>query len=559
MAVINFKIADFEKEGIIYLELKSAIDSLGMEVSPIKDGAVDVEVTPNRPDLLDFYGLVRAVKHKLGKRAPKENFYRTKQKPSIEIFVKGNVNGIRPFIAGMEIRNADLSGNRLKYLINFTEKIAETYGRKRKKLALGIHNLDNMESSLTYDASSTGKIIPLNDKKERTFGEIMARHQKSVEYGKAVSNEAGKIPFLSDSRKVISLIPIINSEATKVTNSAKNLFIDITGTSIDAVTKTADMMACSFIDQGCNVVPATVHYKKKDSITPSLTYNELKIRAYKINETIGSSIEDSRLIGIAECMGYTGSRYGNSVIVSVPPYRADVINEQDVIEDIAIGYGYNKIKPAPIPTKTRGSAYYITELINSISVNMIGLGFTEAMNNILTNKETNFQNMRIEKSMDNETITLNYSKTNLLTMLRTSLIPGLLQNLSISASESMPQRLFEIGGIFKAAKNSFREDVNLAFVSEHSKAEFSEVKADMEALLRKLGYRQPNEKSQANKTYTLKASVNPSFIDGRYAEILSEGTLIGTFGEVHPSVLKNFKLEEPVVAAEIILFKDIDY
>ncbi len=559
MAVINFKIADFEKEGITYPELKSAIGGLGMEVGPIKERAADVEITPNRPDLLDFYGLVRAIRHKLGKRVPRENFYKAKQKPSVDIFVKDNVNGVRPFIAGVGVRNVDLSGNHLKYLINFTEKIAETYGRKRKKLALGMHNMDNMGLSLKYDASPTGKMVPLSETKERTFSEIMAKHQKGIEYGKTTLNGSEKIPFLSDSKQVISLIPIINSDATKVTATARNLFIDITGTSLEAVAKTADMIACSFIDQRCDIVPVTVHYRKRELITPPLQYGELKIREYKVNETIGTSIEPSRLIGIAERMGYTGSRYGNSVIVSVPPYRADVINEQDIIEDIAIGYGYDKIKPIPIPAKTRGIGYYITELVNSLSVNMVGLGYTEAMNNILTNKETNFQNMCIDGFKESEIVTLGYSKTNLLTMLRTSMIPGLLQNLSISANESMPQRLFEIGGIFRAAKSSFRENVDLAFVSEHSKAEFSEVKADAEAMLAKLGYVPQNRESQTNKAYALKASSSPSFIDGRYAEIRSGGTAIGAFGEIHPSVLKNFKLEEPVVAAELTLFKNTDY
>ena len=77
-------------------------------------------------------------------------------------------------------------------------------------------------------------------------------------------------------------------------------------------------------------------------------------------------------------------------------------------------------------------------------------------------------------------------------------------------------------------------------VSVHSKANFSEIKSTIEALFRQMGIE-----------FKLERHDSQAFIPGRCATVSAKGSIIATFGEIHPMVLKNFKIEEPVVAAEI--------
>lgn len=548
MPVVSFNVSDFKKEKLNITDVSKAIDTLGMEVESVVDGVVTIAITPNRPDMMDFFGLVRAVEFVLGRKKPREGQYVLKGQPVLEVSVGKNVSKVRPYIAAFVVNGVDLSGEKLKYLINFTEKLTETYGRKRRKLALGLHNLDGIKGNLKYDASLDGSIVPLNESKAWKFKDVLSRHPKGVAYSDALAGNKGLIPFLSDSEKVISLIPIINSNSTKVTNSTKNLLVEMTSTDEIIINQTANMLACSFIDQGADVLPCLINYGEKDWITPSLVYMEVRIRDYRITETIGNEVDSSKIIGFGERLGYGGAKYGNSVLVYVPPYRTDIIDEQDIIEDMAIGYGYNKIIPFPIMSNSRGRPDYLSEFVNTLSVNMVGLGYTEAMNNYLTNKNTNFSKMGVNSYDESKIVSVSYSKTESLTMLRTSLLPGLMENLAISSNESMPQRLFEVSGTFSAGKRDFVENVSLALVSEHFKAEFAEVKGAVESILKVLRY-----------SYKLQALSDPSFIDGRVAEIIVGGESIGRFGEIHPKVLKNFGLEEPVVAAELTLFKNTDY
>ncbi len=548
MPKMDFDVSDFKKAGLSPERVISALSSIG--ISALQRGTtLEVEATPNRPDLLELSGVIRAVNLRIGRRKPKVGFYSPSSMFERTIYVGAGVSDMRPFIAGMTIFGVDLAGSRLKSLINFTEKLAETYGRGRRKLALGLHNLDAIKGDLLYDASAEGKITPLNGTEKMPFGEVLSKNEKGIEY-RSTLNGSKAMPFLADSEKVIALIPIINSNETKVTVDTRNLFIDMTGLTEGIVKAAANLLACSFIDQGYKVVPCRTHYARSNDTNPDLEYVQFKIKLSTIEGTVGCRITQETAARSAERLGNPVAKYGNSLLVWVPPYRTDVLNEQDVIEDIAIGYGYDRILQRPVHGTSTGHASAMTDMLGNIAINMVGLGFSEAINNVLTNGRTNFSNMLVdENSHAKSTISLVHSKTELLSMLRTSLLPGLLSNLSASANEPMPQRLFETGSIFAARPHGFREDVLLSFVVEHSKADFAEAKGVVSALLKVLD----------TGTYSVKAAEYPYFIPGRCAEIIKDGKRIGAFGEVHPEVLKNFGLEEPAIAAEITLLEDVSY
>jgi phenylalanyl-tRNA synthetase beta chain len=309
---------------------------------------------------------------------------------------------------------------------------------------------------------------------------------------------------------------------------------------LHAVTSTASLFACSFIDAGAEIYPCSVVYGNKKVTTPELAYKEVRIKKISFERTIGAVIDDSRMIGLLNRMGYPAAKYGNYILVYAPPYRLDVLNEQDIIEDVAIAYGYENIAPLPVVGFFTGVAEDYREFFNSMSRLMIGLGFTEAMNVYLTSEKLNFDSMMRSCEPDSF-VGITYSKTEAATMLRTSILPQLLQNLGQSVHERMPQRLFELGSTFSVEKGKVKEIPRLCLVSEHSKANFSEIRSAIEVMVKHLGL----------KKYSIKEHDDTAFIKGRCASIEVGGRMLGYFGEISPQVLENFRLEEPVVAAEI--------
>ncbi|MCW6160525.1 MAG: phenylalanine--tRNA ligase subunit beta [Candidatus Micrarchaeales archaeon] len=549
MPVVAFNVKDFEDRGYPVKRLQELLPSLGMEAEFSEGGEIKIETMPNRPDLLDFIGIVRALDHFTGKRQPKENFYKIDKEPVLTIDVDPSVKKIRPYIAGIVAENVDFSGNLLKYAINFTNKFTETYGRKRRKLALGIHNLDMIKGNITYAAAEDGMMTPLDAKADMSFSEILKKSEKGIEYGGMYSSQKKpKLPFIRDGERVLAVIPIIQCEQTRAKEDTKNIFIDITGTSEVAVENAANMIAAALIYGGATVYPVTVNYGKSAVQTPEFREKQMKMSLRRAELTLGVALGRHNIVGLANKMGHTAAKYGNSILFFIPPYRLDVISERDLIEDVAIAFGYDNITPLPVTGVADGLAQDTAEQENRLATNMVGLGYTEAINSILTNETANFENMQ-RKGKEGEYVQIADAKTEQITMVRTDIVPCLMQNLSISTNEKMPQRLFEIGRVFSLNGNTIKESSKLAFVAEHSKANFAEIRSAVEAAL----------KSSDVEGYRIEQSSDPSFIEGRCAKVVSGGTQIGIFGEIHPKVLLAFGLEEPVVAAELTIIKEIKY
>jgi phenylalanyl-tRNA synthetase beta chain len=545
MATITFKIDDLVSASGVK-EIDKIVDRLGMGVEEMKDGSITIDVTPNRPDLLYMQGMARAIANFAGKKEPVDNFYKVAGNPVIEIEVGQGLGQTMPYIGGVVAKGLNLKGSNLVYLINFLEKLDDTYGRRRKKISTGINDMSKIKGNLKYYGASEGKFRPLGHDKEMTFGKILELHKKGVQYG-SVLEGAKKYPILADSDKIIALIPIINTEASKITESTTDAFIDVTGTSQQAVDQMLKVIACALIDAGVDVYPVTVTKGKKSWTTPTLEYKEVTVKLGKIDRTIGNELTESDLVALTNRMGYTSSKYGDGILVEVPPYRIDFFNEQDIVEDIAIAYGYENIQPMPVIGTFLGVTEDIMDLSDRVSMLMVGMGFTESYNNYLTNEKNCFERMGREFDKK-EIVSITYSKTETFTILRDSVLPSLMENIGHSVHEKMPQRLFEVGRTFRIKNGKIVESIKLAFVIEHSKANFSEAKACADNVFRHLGVKPKIEIGKSS-----------SYIEGRCAVAKIGENLIATFGEIHPSVLEAFKLEEPVAAFEIDIIKEVPY
>jgi phenylalanyl-tRNA synthetase beta chain len=227
----------------------------------------------------------------------------------------------------------------------------------------------------------------------------------------------------------------------------------------------------------------------------------------------------------------------------IPAYRIDILHEVDLVEEVAIGYGYYRLKPT-IPTAvTVGEQHPAQMLANTVRQIMIGLGFLEVMNFTLTNERLHYDFMRMKEE---KPIGLANPVSTEYSIMRQSLLPGLMKNLAENKHESFPQKLFEVsdvGRINTRLETMCERRLNVAAVSSHSTANFTELKSFAEAVLASLGL----------KNWQIKEVKHPSFLEGRTATIYIKGKCLGILGEVHPEVLNNFELENPTVAFEINL------
>jgi len=542
MATITFLKSDLIKESGLR-KPEETVAKVGMEVESEEGNEITIDITPNRPDMLDIVGLSRQLAFHEGVRKPRA--YAVSGDSGISVNVGSAVKKVRPYITAIVVKDISFTDDSLRYLINFSEKIGETLGRSRRKLAMGIHDLQAIKGNLVYDASHEGKMVTLLEGKEMSFSEVIANTQKGITYKGTIERKSEKqlFPFLKDEEKIISLIPITNSASTKTSVHTKSLFIDITGTDPYIVSKVADILACRFIDSGAKVYSVKVLMANGTVRSfPMLGSESVKVAAKGLNAIIGYEAKGLDIKSLALRSGYViGAEKGKQLTVNVPPYRYDVLNEQDVYEDLLFAYGYDNVESVPVSSSNPGMPENFSEFANKVTETMIGLGYTEAYNNYLTNEKYEFELMGREYNRD-EVISIKYAKTENISIMRCSILPALMHNLADSASEQMPYRIFEIGDVFKVLKGKVMENKHMAFVSEHSKADFAEAKSAVIAMLFSIGIEASFEQSS-----------DSSFITGRCAAIVIKDKEVGIIGEIHPAVLNNFGIEEPVIGCEIDL------
>ncbi len=534
--LLRFKIDD--------KKLAFEITKMGIELKGINEDYIEVDITPNRPDLLDAVGFARSVRHFMHKAKP-INYSLNAEDADMLIDVGAGVKKVRPFIAGLVAKGVSLDDSSLEALLNFTDKLSETYGRKRSKLAIGIHNLDALKPHILYDTFGDEAFVPLEYKEEMKYSRLIEIDSRGRDYKYTIKGAIAKgmFPVLKDAGGVLALIPIINSERTKISESTKNLFIDITGTNKYIVEKIADMLACMFIDMDGDVKKVAVRYDEGIVKTPVMAEKNLSIDLIKIEEQIGIAIGFNNVISLANKMGYNAKLIGKKINFSLPKYRLDIISEQDVIEDMAIAYGYEYIREMPLYASQPGSLEADTNVDRLVSRLLVGLGFTEEANSYLVNEEQNFTKMRLSVPKKDEYIRILDSKTHNITMLRTWLLTSLMKNLAISAQDSMPQKIFEADLSFVINNGKAEERRGVAGAWADPKANFNDMKAIVYALLKGIGI----------PDFETREFSHNSFIDGRCAAIFHKKKRIGFFGEIHPEVLYNFGIEESTFAFELDL------
>jgi len=517
---------------------------LGVDTEEIGPDYVKIEFNPNRVDFSSYGGVARGFRGLMGWETglPKYGV----KKGKIVLKVDPTVSQVRPYVVSAVIRNVKLDYDTVRELMEMQEDLHWGVGRDRKKASIGVHNLDAVEPPFAYTTSAPNevKFVPLDKTEEMTLQEILEKHEKGIAY-KSHVDWASRYPLIVDKLgRVLSFPPIINGELTRVDNRTRNLFIDVTGTEPNAISRSLNVLVTALADMGATIESVRVEYSDHVLVTPDLTPQRMELRVDYANELLGLKLSEAKTIQTLQKSRLDARRIDKGVLqVLIPAYRIDIMHEIDLVEEVAIGYGYYRLKPTKPATVTTGREHKVNEVANYVRQIMAGLGFVEAMNFILANEVDHYQKMRRKAG---KMIRLANPVSTEYSIVRDDLLPSLMKNLADNKHQASPQQLFEVSDVIEInekAETRTERRLHVACVSSHPTANFTEIKSCVEALLANLGL----------KNWTIKETRHPSFLQGRAAAIYVKGRKIGVVGEIHPEVLNNFELENPTSAFEIDL------
>ncbi len=543
MPVVNFDVQELQHllgTDTSREELRRTIPRIGADLDDVEGDAWAVEFFPDRPDLFTVEGVARALRAYL-EAEPGLSTYEVED-PTTHLTVDESVADVRPVIGAAILHDVELTEARLEGLIALQEDLHWGLGARRAKVAIGIHDLAPVEPPYVYRGAAPDEITfqPLQFPRELTLQEVLEEHPKGQEYAHLVEGH-DRYPVILDAKdQLLSFPPVINGVLTEVTPDATDLLLDVTGTDAWAVERALNIVATSLAESGARIEAVGLEGGHRDA-TPNLEPQERVLDVADVHRLLGMGLGSGDVAGCLERMGHGAEPDGaEAVRVQVPPYRVDVLHDVDLVEDVAIGHGYDEVPSARPQEVTYGRPLASQRVAERVRRSLTGLGFLEAMTLNLTNPREQFENVGLEEE---PAVTMLNPVSEEHTQLRTRVLPGLLHILRRNTHRDLPQRLFEVGVVTRPdGEGGVDQHQRVAGVVLRSEVGFHDAKSVVQALARDLGW-----------DVDVEPEDHGTYLPGRCAALRVEGSRLGVFGEVHPRTLEAYGLEHPAVAFELQL------
>lgn len=534
---------------------------LGTDVDACNDQTLDIEIFPDRPDLLSGETLTRAMRPFLYKQKAKPNLDVAKGK--ITMTVDASLEHVRPVILGAVVRGVQSGTGAeneafIKALMDHQEKLHFALGRGRKRASIGVHDLATLSPPFKVKTvPGTTSFTPLAMDENMSIDEILTTHPKGIDYAHLLEGMDTYPVIVDKNEAVLSFPPIINGNHTTVTSATKDFFIDVTGWDRRACEASLMLIASQLEERGGTIESVEVTcFDGKIEHLPNPQPLRQDVTERLLNGLLGRALTDDEIQTAINRMGgvFLGRKAaedapsrepmnmadvvdGDVVLTfMMPRWRFDILHPIDLVEDVAIGHGYEDlgmdVPRAPLTALPRTDGHIRRRIRDSLQ----GLGLMQIQSLTLSNDTDQFEAMRWPAMGEVTRITNPITKDH--TLLRQYLLPGLFRLLASNRHYELPQAVYELGTVVRNHANSDR----FAFLVAEQHGGFAAVRGRIQAIMRDLGA----------TDYTIEplgGKMGP-WLTGRSAKVIVNGIHVGCFGEMDPYVGHHYELKVPLSGAE---------
>lgn len=561
--------------------LAEALTMAGLEVGDIDyidgDVVLELEITPNRSDCLSILGVAREVK---------ALFKAKLKKPLFKIEREFREQNFK-----ISIYDPDLCFRYAGRIIRGLKVDSSPEWLKARLEKAGIRSINNVVDITNYVLLEYGHPLHAFDLdllkgyciRVGTVKSIEGKEITEIETLDGVTRRVTSQDLLIwDGERPVAVAGVMGGANTEVRESTKNILLESAYFKPESIRKTAKRLGLSTeasyrfergtdienlkaaLDRAAYLIQKTAGgeiYEVIDVYPTKIPQRRIRFRTEKIRKFIGISISDEEILEILSSLEIDVMRDGEEFVAIAPTHRNDLSIEEDIAEEVARIYGYDRV-PAELP-KTLKPVSENHDLakkrkfLNSLRESLIALGFSEAVNmSFMAPEDLDTLEIPKEDRRRNFVSLLNPLRQEE-SVMRTTLLPGLIRNIEKNTSKGIENiRLFEIGRVFiKEGDSQLPTEptyLGLVVKKEDYKSPFGEDPYDFYALkgvidgfLRSLKI--------ANQKY--QRSTEPFLHPGKSADIIVDNTIIGSIGELSPKVLSkyDFKTKPKITVAELNL------
>ncbi|EFN52909.1 hypothetical protein CHLNCDRAFT_36718 [Chlorella variabilis] len=546
-----------------------------------------IDIPANRYDMLCLEGIARAL-----------NIFRQRQAPPLfrladmagkqlqRMVIKPETALVRPFVVCAVLRGVRFDPVRYNSFIDLqasagearllADKLHQNVCRQRTLVAIGTHDLAKVQGPFTYEALPPQDIrfVPLKQTQEFDAAGLMqhylANDQKLKKFVPIIHGSLVYPVIYDAQRRVLSLPPIINGAHSAISLDTRDVFIECTATDLNKakmVLNTVVAMFSQYCERPFEVEPVeVVDALGNTHVYPQLDTRQMEVAVPYINGCIGTDLAADKIAQLLSKMQLTATPAadGSRVSVQVPITRSDVLHACDVMEDVAIAYGYNNLVKRVPKTVTAGKELPLNQMCELLRGECAMAGFTEILTWALCSHAENFGQLLRHDDGDTA-VCIGNPATAEFEVCRTSLLPGALKTLGSNRDAPLPVKLFEVSDVILLTGSKGCGAANcrrLVAVLCDRAAGFEVIHGLLNRVMEVLGVPHSGDADPAAEKqrqrlgggYDWRAADDaPTFFPGRHAGVYFRGTRVGEFGIIHPDVLVAFDIINPVAAMELDL------
>ena len=560
-------------EGIIILPEDAPVGKDIKEYLEQNDVIFELEITPNRPDCLSHIGIAREVAAYYGRKVK----YPAVSLNEVTESVFDNIH--------VEIEDK----NRCK---KFTAKVVRDVkiGEspewiKRRLQAVGIRPINNVVDITNYIMMEYNQPMHAYDMKKLEGKKIIVRAAKDGEKLvtlDGVERELNKQELvIADESKAVGIAGIMGCENTEVDNETTDVLLEVAYFTPENIRRTSKAMGLSSeasyrfergVDrENAETVITRAAYLVQEIAGGSVLSDiesvnvekpektEININIEKLNKFIGKDLEIEEVGKIFTNLELEVKSFGeNTLTVTPPSYREDLIRTADLYEEVIRMYGFDNIEDKmPEESIRPGKKDAETTAVDSAKNSLVELGLQEVINYSFI-PENALEKVKLES----EVIKIKNPINEEMVVMRPTLIYSILTNVRDNFNRNIfDLKMFEVSRTFSPAEELANEELKVVIAlggrtnrylwsPKPESYDFYDLKGYVESFLEIMGM----------SRYQLNRSSSKAFHPGRAAEVCVGRDVIGSFGEIHPDVAEAMEIDkERVYVAELDLVKILRY
>ena len=538
---------------------------IGMDIKEylgLNKAILDFEITSNRPDCLSIVGMARETAATLRTFYKMPNFnYEAKCSSNINDELKVEVKDelcrrymakgvknvkVKPSPGWMQERLLEAGVRPINNIVDITNFVMLELGQP-------MHAFDarQIESkTIVVERALDGEKFTTLDEIERELDSsilMIKDGSKSVAIAGIMGGLNSEIQ--DDTTEVI--FESANFEGTNIRVSSKKLNLRSESSSrfdkdIDPnLAKLAIDRACALIcELGCGeVMEGTIDVynsvKEESSITVDSKW---------INKFLGTDISKEEMKEALDSLDLKTKLNGNDLNITIPTFRIDIAIKEDIAEEVARIYGYDKIPTTIFKVATEREPKYKNDILTDVVIEtMIGSGVNQSISySFVSPKVFDKVNIPADSKLRN-VVKIKNPLGEDYSVMRTTTLPSIMESLGRNYSRNNDYvRLFEIGRTYIPNEDQTKlpTEKNVLTIGIYGDCDYLDLKGIVENVIDGLGI---------TKAKYVRESENPSYHPGKTASLMVRNKKVGVFGEIHPDVTESYGIDVDCYVAELDL------